>query len=116
MYEDKLAIEAVPEKRCIMITQKDEEDPSNNLTVKVKFFNATEEEIVESEDMRPKLRMQFKKKRGNLATWYALFKEMQEGVLTNMLVLTEQQQREVDAGVEEGDEQEEQAQEEAGMV
>lgn len=30
-YEDKLQIEAVPEKRCFMITQADEEDESNNL-------------------------------------------------------------------------------------
>jgi len=57
IYEGKLTLEAVPEKRCIMITQADEEDPSNNLSVKVKFFNATGEEIVEEPDMRPKLRL-----------------------------------------------------------
>lgn len=91
-----------------MITQTDEEDPSNNLSVKVKFFNATGEEIVEGEDIRPKLRLQFKKKRGNMSTWATLFKDMKEAALTNMLVLTEQQQQAVDAGVEGGDEQEEQ--------
>ena len=96
-----------------MITQADEEDPSNNLTVKVKFFNATGGEIEESEDMRPKLRLQFKKKRGNLATWYTLFKDIQEAALTNMLVLTDQQQAQVDAGVQEG---EEEAQEEQPVV
>lgn len=30
-YEGKLKIDAVEEKRCLMITQEDEEDPSNNL-------------------------------------------------------------------------------------
>lgn len=62
-----------------MITQADEEDPSNNLTVKVKFFNATGDALdEEAEDFRPKLRMQFKKKRGNLVTWYSLFNDIKE--------------------------------------
>lgn len=50
--------------------------------MKVKFFNATGEPINEEEgdaaDFRPKLRMQFKKKRGDLVTWYSLFKDMKE--------------------------------------
>ena len=42
-----------------MINQEDEEDPSNNMSIKVKFFNRTGEEIIETgdEDFRPKLRM-----------------------------------------------------------
>jgi len=58
--------------------------------VKVKFYNATGEEINEEvENFRPKLRMQFKKKRGNLVTWYSLFKDIKEAAFTDMLVLTD---------------------------
>lgn len=66
--------------------------------------------------MRPKLRLQFKKKRGNLVTWYNLFKDIKEATLTNMLVLTEKQQAAVDAGPEEAEEGMEEQQEEANQA
>jgi len=57
-YDSKLKIEQNDEKRCFMISQEDEEDPSKNMQIKVKFFNVTGEEIDETaEDFRPKLRM-----------------------------------------------------------
>ena len=54
MYDNKLTIEAKPEKRCIMISQEDKENELNNLQVKLKFFNLAEEA---EEGDKPRLRL-----------------------------------------------------------
>ena len=82
-----MAIETDVEKQCIVISQGDEEDASKNLQVKVKFYNTTDEAIdEEDESARPRIRIQFKKKRGDLASWYEIFKQIRETTLKDVLM------------------------------
>ena len=79
MYGGKLTIEPIAEKKSILIKQEDDEEELNNLLVKVKFFNLNNPESGEADvqNTQPRLRLQFKKKKGDLFTWYQLFKQMQ---------------------------------------
>ena len=87
MYEGQLAIEQDVDKQCIVISQGDQEDASKNLQVKVKFYNTSGEEIdEEDESAKPRIRIQFKKKRGDLASWYEIFKQIRETTLKDVLM------------------------------
>ena len=61
----------------------------NNLRIKVKFFNLSDEELTldqfETRDAR--LRVQFRKKAGDKLTWINLFKQFKE-VSPNLLMNT----------------------------
>jgi len=54
--------------------------------VKIKFFNTTNDDVekIEEEGLRPRLRAQFKKKKGDRTMWYDLFKQMKETTLKDV--------------------------------
>lgn len=58
----------------------------------MKFFNAPGSDETEEEDDPKRLRVQFKKKKGDLADWYDLLKQMKEAHLTSVFCQTKNQE------------------------
>ena len=56
--------------------------------MKVKLFNTTNDdmETMAEPGYQPRLRIQFKKKRGDIGTWYEIFKEMKLCSLNEILM------------------------------
>ena len=79
LFEGRLKIEAHPEKQHLTLALEDK--ASAPLLVKVKFYGL---EAGEEESRR--LRIRFTKKRGDLAQWYEIFKQMQETQLEGLLL------------------------------
>ena len=70
-----------------------EEEKTDDLVVKMKFFDLEpekeegEEELEEGEFVEPKrLRLRFTKKRGDLMRWYEIFGDMQDTVFDDLLL------------------------------
>ena len=82
MYDSKLTLEANAEKRCFYIEEKDESGASLFL-VKVKFYEQ-DPEVCDGEEGR--LRLRFTKKRGDLLSWHALLKKMNETFFSDILL------------------------------
>lgn len=94
-YEERLEIVPDFEKQNVKIFDK-----SENLEVKIKFFeveNGDDEEEEEEEntyEFNKRLRMRIVKKKGDLATWYQLFDQMKATVLDGLLLAPETHQAE----------------------
>jgi len=50
--------------------------------VKVKFFDVTDKPLEEDEEVLPRYRVRFTKKRGEIAHWYEILDEMKKTVFT----------------------------------
>jgi hypothetical protein len=79
--DGKMKIEKVDNKH-IIITLPEEEGVSQELVVKVKFFNLPDAEETGS----TKTRVKFIRKRGDLDKWYSMFKDMKDAVLEDILI------------------------------